>query len=199
MISDSTRTIAAIIVVAMALAATTPLFVGVEAEGMSLRARDIGPWWQENGRGSPDYSHVGNSTFLENLTFAEIAIMSNGTSIITSSLFVFKSYETINNLFPDSFQNHWSFYPMAEKVDIGDQGYVYGYSADIYYGVIINGQEFHFNSSNIVSLVFVEDNVLSSITLSVKGVDTPAQPWIWDFILDLGMIQLQKIDRYSGN
>ena len=198
MVSDSTRTIAGIIVVAMVLAATTPLFVGARVDGMSLRARDIGPWWQENGRGSPDYSHVGNSSFLENITFAEFAMMSNGTIIVTTGLFAFKSSEPINQ-FLDLFQNHSLFYDKVKKVNIGDQGYVYTYGADSYYGVIINGQEVHINSSNVVSLVFVEDNVLSSITVLVKGADTPAQPWIWDFIVDLGMIQLHKIDRYSSN
>ena len=105
MVSDSTRTIAGIIVVAMVLAASTPLFVVAKADGMSLRARDIGPWWQENGRYSPDYSHIVNSSFLENITFAEFAMMSNGTIIVTTGLFVFKSSEPIN-LFLDLFQNH---------------------------------------------------------------------------------------------
>jgi hypothetical protein len=195
MVSDSTKTIAVIIVVAMALAATTPLFVGPKVDRMSLRARDVGPGWQENSRYSPNYTD--DSNFTKNLTFSENVLMSNETSIISAQLFVFKSSEAIINLFPDPFQ-YQLFFPRAEEVDIGDMGYIHGYGQNIMYVVAFDGQIFYANPSNIVSLVFVEDNVLSEITMSVKGVDTPAQPWIWDFMLDLGMIQLQKIDRYSS-
>jgi hypothetical protein len=197
MVRDSMKTIAAIVVVAMTLAATTPLFVGARPDGMSLRARDIGPWWQEYARFSPNYTD--DSNFSKNLTFSENVLMSNDTSIISAQLFVFKSSEAIDVLFPDPFEDHWLF-PNTKEVDIGDRGYIHGLGSNGYYGVIFDdGQTFQANPLNVVWLMFVEDNVLSSITLSVKGVDTPTQPWIWDFILDVGMIQLQKIDRYSSN
>jgi hypothetical protein len=194
MISDSTRTVAAIIVVAIVLAATTPFFVGGRVDGLSLRARDIGPGWQENSRHYLNYTGFG--VFSENIAFSEIVIMSNGTSIIVSRLIVFESSDVIDKLF--LFQDLLLIFHTAEEVDIGDLGYLYRCSPNTFYGVGIGDQTFLANPSNIASLVFVQDDTLSAITVSVKGVDTLTQPWIWDFILDVGVKQLQKIDRYSS-
>ena len=89
---------------------------------------------------------------------------------------------------------------ISNDVNIGELGHIFVLSeyTTVSYLVIIEGQGFYANRSNIVRLEFKEGNVVSIITVSVKGASTPAQPWIWDFALNLGEKQLQKIDRYSG-
>lgn len=194
MVSDSTMTIATIIVVAIALAATTPIIIGEKVDEPSLRATDIGPGWEENLRIYQNYTGFG--VFSENITFSESVIMSNGTSIIHSRFIVFESSDAVDDFY--FFQDHLLIYNTAEEVDIGDLGYLYGFhpNANAVYGVGIGDREFQANPANVASLVFLQDNTLSAITVSVKGVDTQSQPWIWEFILDLGVIQLQKIDRF---
>jgi hypothetical protein len=190
MIRDSAETIAVIIIAAMVLAATTPIFVGARVDGMSLRARDIGFGWQENDRFSP-----GNYTFEGPLIYSQDIVFSNETSIVVSELYYSNSSEAILQ----SFNSHRIRYSdTSNDVDIGEMGYIFGYGkySTVSYLVIIDGQGFYANRSNIVRLEFKEGNVLSIITVSVKGVHTPTQPWIWDFTLDLGERQLQKIDRY---
>jgi hypothetical protein len=187
MVSDSQKTIAVIIVIAMAFAATTPLIVGGRADGMSLRARDIGPWWQENERFSYDYT--GNKTYG---SLIESVVMSNETCIIVSQLFIFNSSEAIADYFPGLFLD-------PKDVDIGDGGLVFGgHGTGIFVGAI-DGQTFYANGPNTIVLEFLKGNVVSIIILAVKGIDTPAQSWINDFILDVGFVQLQKIERYSSS
>ncbi len=194
MVSDSTKTIAAIIIVAIALAATTPIIVGEKVDEPSLRTTDLGYGWEESFRIYQNYTGFG--TFAENITFSESVIMSNETSIIHSRLIVFNSSNAVDDF--SYFQDHLLVYNTAEEVDIGDLGYLYGFypNANAVYVVGIDDQEFRANPANVASLVFLQDDTLSAITVSVKGVDTLAQPWIWEFILDLGTIQLQKIDRF---
>jgi len=190
MVSDSTKTIAVVIVLGVVLAATSTLFMRMDANEMTLKARDVGPGWQEGWRQSPIFP--ANITNTINLTFSEITIMSNETSIISAELWVFESPEASLGWF----QNKTIFIHWGEDAGVGDLGCIYRYGGNVAYIVSIDGRVFQANSSNIVGLMFIEANVLSIITVSVKGVDTPTQPWIWNFAVELGMIQLEKIDQY---
>ncbi len=195
---DSAKTIAAIIVVAMASAATTPVFVGTRADSMALRASDIGPGWHESERFSRNYTD--NNTFGGHVILSEYATMSNETSIIVSELYVFNSSQAILGMFNSHRMLFNAITNNVDNVDIGEMGYIfrYGIYSTVSYLMIIDGHGFYANRTNIVRLEFIEGVVLSIITMSVKGVDAPNQPWIWDFILDVGAKQLQKVDRYSS-
>jgi hypothetical protein len=189
---------AVIVIAAMVLATTTPLFVDARPDGMSLRARDIGTGWHDNLQ----FSHncTANNTFYSNVTSAEFIILSNMTSIIVSELNFYNSTEAILERFNND--RIWSmrFPNTFEDVDIGEMGYIYAYGiyTTVTTLVVFDNQGFYANRSNVVTLEFIEGKVFSSITVLIKGVDTPTQPWIWDFILDIGAKQLQKIDRYSS-
>jgi len=194
MASDSTKTIVAMIVVAMILAASTPFLVN-RAYGLSLRPSDIGSYWHEDTHTSGFFT--GNNSFERNLTFWDNSWLSNKTSIISAQLLVFKSSAAIINLFPGLFYEVNSSNPPARTVEIGDGGLIIGpYGSNGFFVSAINGQPVYVNGSNVVVLEFMKGNVVSVIALAVKGIDTPPQSWIKDFVLDIGFVQLQKIDRY---
>jgi len=189
MVNDSTKTIAVVIALGMVLAATSTLFLHIDSNEMTLRARDVGPGWRDNWRRAPIFP--ANIT-IDNLTLSEYTLLSNKTSIISAELWVFESHEASLNWY----LNKTIFVQWGEEVAIGDLGCIYRYGGDVAYIVIIDGEVFSANPSNMVGVMFIEANVLSIITVSVKGVDTPTQPWIFNFALELGMIQLEKIDQY---
>jgi hypothetical protein len=189
MVRDSAKAITVVIALGIVLAATSTLFLHIDSNEMALRARDVGPGWRDNGRRSPIFP--ANIT-IDNLTFSEYDLMSNETSIISDELWVFNSPEASL----DWYLNKTIFVRWGEEATIGDLGCIYRYGGAVAYIVIIDGQVFSANPSNMVGVMFIEANVLSIITVAVKGVDTPTQPWIYDFALDLGLIQLQKIDQY---
>jgi len=93
------------------------------------------------------------------------------------------------------------FHSSFKDVDIGEMGHINGYGgiySTVTIVVVFDDQGFFPNPSNVVTLEFIEGKVFSTITVLIKGADTPTQPWIWDFILNVGAKQLQKIDRYSS-
>ena len=193
MVSDSTKTIVAIILVATILAASTPFLIDRTYE-MSLRPRDIGLYWHEDAHTSGFYP--GNNSFSKNLSFSDVSWFSNETSFISAQLLVFKSSAAIANLFPGLFYDRNSSNPPIKTVEIGDGGLIIGpLGPDGFFGSLINGQNFYANGSNVVVLEFMKSNVVCVIILALKGIDIPAQSWIKDFILDVGFIQLQKIDH----
>jgi hypothetical protein len=164
---------------------------------MSLRVMDIGTGWHDNLRQSLNYTTI--NIFPGNLTSGESVIMSNMTSIIVSDLLVFNSSEAFLGWF--NISSGMIFHFSFKDVGIGEKGYIYGYcgiGSTVTIVVVFDDQGFYPNPSNIVTHEFIEGKVLSSITVLIKGVDTPTQPRIWDFILDVCAKQLQKIDRYSS-
>ncbi len=194
MASDSTKTIVAMIVLAMILAASTPFLVNREY-GLSLRPSDIGMNWHEDAHISGFYT--GNNSFEKNLTYSDVSWFSNETSIISAQLLVFKSSAAIIDYFPGLFKDPNSSYRPIEAVDIGDGGLIFdGYGSTGILVSIVNGQTYYANGPNIAVLEFMKSNVVCVIISAVKGIDTPAQSWNKDFALEVGFVQLQKIDHY---
>jgi hypothetical protein len=191
MVSDSRKTIVAIIVVAMLLAASTPFLVDARADGMSLKAGDIGPYWQMIFSDSKTF----NDTNMSSPVSLEDVWFGNKTWIVISELQVFKSPEASM----DMLHLFTRAYLSVENANVGDSGIIYRFGGNAAFAIVSpQGYGFHFNSSNVVGLMFVKGDVFASIIVAKEGYDALAHSWIHDFIIDLGMIQLQKIDRYLG-
>ena len=187
---DSTRTITLLIALGVVLAATSTFFFHMDVDQVPLKARDVGPEWMDNWQLSPRYPS--NWTVADNFTYSVLSIMSNETSIISSELLIFKSPEQSLGWF----QNETTFTYISEDAGIGDMGYIFRYGGAVSYLISIDGQVFSSSPSNIVGLIFVKGNILSKITALVKGIDTPIQPWVWNFTAAVGLKQLEKIDQY---
>jgi len=190
MIGDSTRTIAVLITMGVVLAATSTFFIHMDADDIPLSAEDVGQGWSDNWKMSPIYPN--NWTMADNFTYSVLSVMSNETSIISLELMVFKSPESSLRWI----QNETMFMGMSQDAGIGDVGYIYRYGGAISYVIGIDGQVFSPNPWNLVTLIFIKNNTLAKITVLVKGIDTPIQPWIWNFTLELGTKQLHKINKY---
>jgi nitrate/nitrite transporter NarK len=194
MISDSMKTIAVIIVVAMVLAATTPLFVGAKADGMSLRARDIGPGWQELDRRQDSGLHAfSNSTSVE-----RVIMVKNSTFYVIAYLYTFDSPEHCHIALNATKQSVYDAFS-PEDVGIGDGGYFMKFpsggliGSNIYFGMILEGG---FNLTNIKSyagLRYTQGSILVIIDVVCLDVNHPSQDWINYFTIGVGYAQLIKI------
>jgi hypothetical protein len=199
MVSDSTRTIAAIIVVAMALAATTPLFVGAKADGMSLRARDIGPGWQELDRRQDSGLHA----FYNSTSVERVIMVKNSTFYIIAYLYTFDSPEHCHIALNTSRQSVFDVFS-PEYIGIGDGGYLIKFPSGGLIGSTISFVmvfEGGFNLTNITAYAgvrYTQGSIMVSIDVVCLDSDHPSQDWINYFTIGVGYAQLIKISMPDG-